>query len=561
MRPKVLSWVFLAGAMAILPGALTYSQTVDSFNPSPNSVIEAAVPLPNGKMLFCGNFSKICGQTRAGLARISQGGSLDSSFTNQISLLLALQVGVQCIAVQTNGQVVLGGSFSRFNTSDWCHSIARINADDTMDTNFDRAYTNGAETINCLALQPDGKIVVAATTDWQAGSNGTLYRINSDGTLDTNFSATVSTSWGHYCLYSVGLQPDTKLVILGTFTTVDNQACTNLARLNADGSLDTTFLQPNFAYRGSYNINEAGGTLLIQPDGKILIGGWFDHVDGQAHTNIVRLNADGSLDTNFNAQADFSSCYGVQSLALQTDGRILVGHDSVTFDGQPNRGVTRLNVDGTLDSSFRTNLFLYAEVIYSLALQADARIMVGGEFGKLDGQAREDFARLINTGAATQSLTNDGTNLTWLRGGASPEVWRTSFESSADGTNWAYLGDGVRISGGWALSNTLTSANAKIRARGFVTGGRYNGSSWFVESTYPTTVPQFVPGIGNLGWSTNQFDCDISGSAGSSVEVDESSNLVNWTPFATNLIYNGPLQFADPTATNAPQRFYRLRLL
>jgi uncharacterized delta-60 repeat protein len=412
-----------------------------------------------------------------------------------------------------------------------------------------------------LALQPDGKIVVAATTDWQTGSNGTLYRINGDGTLDPGFSATVSTSWVHYCLYSVGLQPDTKLVILGTFTTVDNQACTNLARLNADGSLDTTFQQPNFTYRGSYVINEAGGTLQIQPDGKILIGGWFDHVDGQAHTNIVRLNADGSLDTNFNAQADLSDCYGVQSLALQTDGRIIVGHDSATFDGLPDKYLTRLNADGTLDSTFRTNLFPYSGLVYSVALQADAKILVSGEFGKLDGQAREDFARLINTDIATQSLTNDGTNLVWLRGGASPEVWRTSFESSADGTNWVYRGAGVRISGGWALSNAMVTAKTTIRARGFVTGGRYNGSSWYIESTYPTTAPQFVPSTGNCGWFTNQFKCDISGSEGSSAEVDASSNLVNWTPFATNLIYNGPLPFADSTATNAPQRFYRVRLL
>jgi len=235
MKPKVLSWVFLAGVLAIFPGSLTYSQTVDPFNPSPNEVVDAAVPLPDGNILFGGDFSTICGQTRMGLARLSQAGSLDSSFTNQVHTAYDGNC-VHCLAVQTNGQVVLGGGFWSFNASVWCHTLARLNTDDTMDTNFTHAYTNDAEIVNCLALQPDGKIVVAATTSSQTAANGTLFRINGDGTLDTNFTALVTTSWIRYHLYSVGLQPDKKLVILGTFTAVDNQACTNLARLNTDGS-------------------------------------------------------------------------------------------------------------------------------------------------------------------------------------------------------------------------------------------------------------------------------------------------------------------------------------
>jgi hypothetical protein len=88
-----------------------------------------------------------------------------------------------------------------------------------------------------------------------------------------------------------------------------------------------------------------------------------------------------------------------------------------------------------------------------------------------------------------QSLSYDGAAVTWLRGGSSPEVWRTSFEQSLDDASWSYLGAGTRIPGGWRLSDVALAAGTKIRARGWVTSGQYNGSTWFVEQTATATPP------------------------------------------------------------------------
>ena len=562
MNPKVLWWVVLAGAL-VLPEALTQAQIVDPFNPSPNNMVDTAVPLPNGGLMVGGNFSGICGQTRNGLALLTQGGSLDASFTNQpVYTPFADGDQIQCVAIQTNGQIIIGGEFSRFGATNWCRTIARFNPDGTFDTQFDHGYTNLlAQNVNCLQLQPDGKIIVGVYAANYALTNNYIYRLNADGTLDTNFAAALNFSYHNNRGYSCALQPDGKVVILGDFTLVNNQSITNFARLNADGSLDSDFQPPAITMNGWANSPSLElGPLLLQPDGKILVGGCFGQVGGQAHIKIARFNADGSLDTSFNAQADFNCDTGVQSMALQTDGRIIVAHDSATFDGQPSKMATRLNADGTLDPTFSTNLFPSVGSLYSVELQADGKILLGGAIGSVEGLARPHLCRLDNTEPATQSLAFDGTNILWLRGGTSPEVWRTSFESSLDGTNWFYLGEGLRISGGWALSNVVASAKAMIRARGFVKGGRYNGSSWFVESVYPTTTPAILTTTNYFGWSTNQFAFGISGSEGSTVVVEESTNLVDWPPYATNLIYDCPLQFGDLTATNAPQRFYRLRL-
>jgi hypothetical protein len=121
------------------------------------------------------------------------------------------------------------------------------------------------------------------------------------------------------------------------------------------------------------------------------------------------------------------------------------------------------------------------------------------------------------------------------------------------------LGDGFRVNNGWQLTNVFVAANATMRARGFVVGGRGNGSSWFVESIY-TPAPRIVMNDGHLGFRTNRFGFNLIGGAGSTVVVDASSNMLNWIPIVTNTFPCSSLYFNDPTSTNFSQKFYRARL-
>jgi hypothetical protein len=243
------------------------------------------------------------------------------------------------------------------------------------------------------------------------------------------------------------------------------------------------------------------------------------------------------------------------SLALQADGKILVVGDFTTLGGQSRNYIGRLNADGTLDTSFNPGAGGTYPDVTSLAVQADGKILVGGYFTTLGGHSRNNIGRLENTGPATQSLTFDGSTLTWVRGGASPEVWRTTFEYSPDGASWTNLGGGTRIPGGWQLGGLALPTNPTFRARGYTAGGQYNGSGWFVE-----TVLRQPLAISDLLYSANgQFGFRAGGPAGQVVVIEASTNLRTWTPLQTNTLGATSLSFTDLNAPLFPTRFYRLR--
>ena len=261
-----------------------------------------------------------------------------------------------------------------------------------------------------------------------------------------------------------------------------------------------------------------------------------------------------TLDSGFNPGANDV----VSSLALQADGKILVGGDFTTLGGQSRNYIGRLNADGTVDPGFNPGA---NHIVLSLALQADGEILVGGWFTNLAGQPRHFIGRLNNSAPATQSLTFDGSAITWLRGGASPEVWRTTFDFSTNSANWARLGAGARTAGGWQLTSvSLPSANGALRARGYVAGGQQQASAWFVETDLAVSAPLLIlVNDPSFGLSSNRFGFKLSGSAGQVVIVEVSANLASWTPVATNTLGATPLYFSEPYSGAFPQRFYRLR--
>ncbi len=250
-------------------------------------------------------------------------------------------------------------------------------------------------------------------------------------------------------------------------------------------------------------------------------------------------------------------------VAVQADGKILVGGYFTTLGGQPCNNIGRLNADGTLDSGFNPGTDYQ---VSSLAVQADGKVLVCGQFTTLGGQPRKNLGRLNNTEPATQSLSYDGSTITWLRGGTSPEVWRTTFDFSTNALNWVSLGVGTRIgglpagqAGGWQLTNmSLPSTTGTIRARGFVADGGHN--CWFVETQLVASPPPVIlVNDPSFGFSSNRFGFKFSGSAGQVVIVETSTDLASWTPVATNTLGATPLYYSEPHSGGFPQRFYRLR--
>ncbi len=223
----------------------------------------------------------------------------------------------------------------------------------------------------------------------------------------------------------------------------------------------------------------------MQADGKLVMGGGFSMLGGQPRSNLGRLHPNGSLDTTFNPGVNGA----VWSVAVQADGKIVVGGSFTTLGGQLRSWIGRLNPNGSVDTTFNPEVSGGGSNfpgVFALAVQADGKIIVGGDFTTLGGQPRSNLGRFSSSTAALQDLQVNatGTTVTWRRSGSSPEVQRVTFEQSLDGVTWITLGTATRIAGGWQRGGLLipTGVPVYVRARGFANAGRQNGSVSVYES-------------------------------------------------------------------------------
>ncbi|HXP63751.1 MAG TPA: hypothetical protein VN829_24810, partial [Dongiaceae bacterium] len=477
-----LAWASLAALLLGL-AAPARSQTADSFNPGANSNVLAIAVQTNGNVLVGGDFTSIARQGTNYLTELTPSGSFDARF-------LGVTDGeVLCIALQPDGKALVGGAFG--NVSGVASTnLARLNADGSFDTNF-TAAADGP--VQCLAVQADGTILCGGSfmnLDGQPCSG--LGRLMPNGALDTTFTPNPDQP-----VSTLAVQPDGRILVGGAFTTLSGQSCISLGRLNTtNATLDATFTP---------NPNQPVSTLAVQADGKILAGGSFTSLAGQPCNYLGRLNADGTLDASFNPNPNAPPT----SVVLQTDGAIIVGGAFTSLGGLPSRHVGRLTSAGLLDPTFPSTA---GAPVDALAIQNDGKVLVGGTFTNLGGQLRAYLGRLNNPTSPTQSLSSDGLSFTWLRSGSYPEVWRTTFEVSPNGLTWTNLGNGTRTNGGWVLSSISVPPKSKFRARGFVPGGLANGSGWFVEAdATPPTVLSSPAGVTNLAGTSASFTVQATG--------------------------------------------------
>jgi uncharacterized delta-60 repeat protein len=234
-------------------------------------------------------------------------------------------------------------------------------------------------------VQADEKIIIGGGfTSYNGTGRNRLARLNTDGSLDTTF---IPGTGANNLVRAIALQSDGKIVIGGDFTSYNGTTRNSIARLNLDGSLDTTF-DPGV---GANNIVL---TAAVQTDGRIVIGGLFTSYNGTPRNFIARLNTDGSLDTNFNSGGTGPDAT-VYTTTLQPDSKIIIGGNLTSYNGMARKFVARLNTDGSLDTSFDPGTGPDGTVA-ATAVQADGRIIIGGYITNVNGAARNGIARLEN---------------------------------------------------------------------------------------------------------------------------------------------------------------------
>jgi uncharacterized delta-60 repeat protein len=422
----------------------------------------------NAKSVAIQNDGKIlvAGQSYNGLnydfavVRYNYNGSLDTTFGNNGKVITDFGNDLpKSIAIQSDGKIVVAGV--NFNGSSINFALVRYTTNGSLDTTFDidGKVTTNYNGSDChaysLALQSDGKMVLVGHARNGSGFQGfAAMRYNTDGSLDTTFGTNgkVFTLFGtpgatSDSANSVAIQNDGKIVVAGTsFLYSESRSRFAALRYNANGSLDTTFDNDGILTTNFGAFSDEGTSLAIQNDGKLVIGGNSSLAQhGTEIFAIVRFNIDGSLDTTFDVDGKVTTLIGtfmnsLFSTIIQGDGKILVAGYSISSNNLNNNAFTivRYNIDGSLDTSFDSDGIVnsildsttYAGA-YSLALQNDGKIVAAGKLNN-------SFAvvRYNNPTLAINTFENQVVNISIA---PNPFSNQTSFQSNIPFKNTSLL--------------------------------------------------------------------------------------------------------------------------
>jgi uncharacterized delta-60 repeat protein len=461
-----------------------------AFNPALNGQITGVSILPDNSVIvggtfistfpsafavIGGKFTHVSGQPAPYLAEVNADGSFVGTFqpgpNDVVKALLPLK----------SGQFLVGGAFTSLAVSSKTHAgLARFTATSEIDETFIPAINGGVES---LMIQSDDKILVGT-----GGADG-LIRLNADGTRDTSFHANEPFAPA----VAIAVRPDGKIIAAGPGAGISPR----VLRLNTDGSTDKVLFTASGA-------GETISTLTLETDGGVVVAGKFAYTTGnKTFVNVLRIGADDKVDTTFNPAPDGA--------------------------------------------------------VNALALQADGRLLLGGSFTNVAGQMSPVIARVGTTAPTTQTLTvnADGKTVTWARTGTVGQVVEVSFEVSSDsGQTWTTPVYATQLpDGSWqqTLSTLPASGNFYIRARAIVptSAGKSTGAYEAIllrnNATSLTNVVQVIgPVVSSVPWDQAHYQWVVDASG--TIRIVDAMSLVPVSADHTVLVNGGG---ADTDTSNA----------
>ncbi len=359
-----------------------------------NQVLKFLVQ-PDDKIIVGGYFTTYNANPAPGIIRLDDTGAIDATFN--VGTGFTPNYGASAFCYQ-NGKIIINGA-SPYN-GNTVGNIFRVNADGSLDNTF-RLIEGGSA--NIILIENDGRILIGSSSGIGNTIRHGIARLDSDGYLNSDFS--VETGFFDRKVYEIVIQPDNKILVGGEFLRYDGFICAGLIRLLNDGSIDTTF-HPDFT---SSTMKPVNSIVIDTINYKIYIGGKFTEYGGQERNKIARLNWDGSLDNTFNIGDGFGSGGEVFSMALQSDGKIVVGGNFSSYDGTTCHNITRLKTNGSLDLAFNNNLgtgvnFIQNDV-NAVVIQADKKILIGGDIWQYNGSNVNNLVRIDSTGTFDPTFT------------------------------------------------------------------------------------------------------------------------------------------------------------
>jgi uncharacterized delta-60 repeat protein len=331
------------------------------------------------------------------------------------------------ICIQDDGKIVVAGYSG---TNDYSKNIRRIDVFGKEDESFTPPVFNGP--LSSVVQMSDGRLVVGgfftSFERFDGLSNGTsisqpswdpdiildnqviiggMVCLNPDGSISKRNGGDIgfedrAESIISVSIYTIKLRDDDSVLVGGHFTHYDNVESPYLAKIDSDGVIDEVFAA-NILGLG-ISLSDSVSAIAVDDSGKILIGGGFDK-------SIIRLNGDGSLDSSFDSGDGFTGqmVNGVFAILPLSSGKILVGHSGADYDGSScNRGLVRLNSDGSLDNTYIPDLYESEGFgfVVAIAQQENGKLLVGGAFDILEGGSLNKIVRLNTDGSLDESFSN-----------------------------------------------------------------------------------------------------------------------------------------------------------
>ena len=426
-------WLLLLAGGAPAFGQVSVLDHSFKVGPGANDAVDGLVVQADQRILVGGEFTTIGGCSNSFLARLNADGSVDGSFNPSGQT----DGAVLCLLQQPDRKVLVGGSFERL-LGHTQPALARLLEDGSVDATFDTsAVFNTNTAVYSMALQEDGRLLVGYQygSDGLGGSLSRVVRLNTNGAPDPMFVCTNEITGYVFALLP---QPD-GVLFGGNYCNVAGSTNNALFRLKQDGRLDDSF----DAGLGMSSVF----SLVRQTNGQILVGGIFNRTGASNSVPLLRLNADLRWDEGFKIDALGGVGGGgfmdpsISALLLQSDGKLIVGGYFFEVAGYWRRQIVRLTPEGRVDGCFDPGLGLGGTEpvgpVRALTLQSDGNILVGGLFQGIDtayGQA--NLARLLPQSDCDSIRV-------YLKGGDQafaaatfPPGGTNYLEASADLTHW-----------------------------------------------------------------------------------------------------------------------------
>src|SRR5690554_4070363 len=392
---------------------LNFNGNLDySFNPGSgtgaSSAVYSIIPLSNSEIIIAGSFITYDGVSQNSISRLNSNGTLDPFFNSGGG-------ATRSVSLQSDGQFVIGGNFTSYDGIGQTR-VTRISANGDLDTTFNPNSGGANDYVRAIGIQQNNQILLAGDfTTYDGSAKKNIVRTNPDGSVDPSFDPPSNGISSSGQILTIASQIDGKVLIGGTFTSFNgfSNGTRHIARLNTDGSRDTTF---NMGGLGANLVSNTGGYIdqvIVQPDGKILISGNFTAYNGVARNRIARLNNDGSLDTTFNPGANLTVLWPPVNMYLQPDGRILIyGYFEFPYNGDVKNSIFRVNSDGSYDPTFDSGIGIstLSSGIKSVKMQTDNKFVLVGGFSSYDGNPAERICR-INSDGSFDNTFNSGAGI------------------------------------------------------------------------------------------------------------------------------------------------------